>query len=92
MTGFVTGFVTCFLTGFPAVLVTGFMAVLVIVLVVVLVTVLVTDVLTGLSPGSGGSCLDMRDTSLIRHSTPLEPYSRTMPRALWWSQGGPSFL
>ena len=26
-----------------------------------------------------------RDTSLIRHSTPLGPYSRNMPRALWWS-------
>jgi hypothetical protein len=24
----------------------------------------------------------------IRNSGPLGPYSRTMPRALWWSQGG----
>ena len=29
-----------------------------------------------------------RGTSLIRNSAPLEPYSRNMPRALWWSQGG----
>jgi len=26
-----------------------------------------------------------RGTSLIRNSAPLGPYSRTMPRALWWS-------
>ena len=26
-----------------------------------------------------------RGTSLIRNITPLGPYSRTMPRALWWS-------
>ena len=26
-----------------------------------------------------------RGTSLIRNSPPLEPYCRTMPRALWWS-------
>ena len=26
-----------------------------------------------------------RSTSLIRNSNPLGPYSRTMPRALWWS-------
>ena len=25
-----------------------------------------------------------RGTSLIRNRPPLEPYSRTMPRALWW--------
>jgi len=25
------------------------------------------------------------DTSLIRNSNPLGPYSRTMPRVLWWS-------
>ena len=29
-----------------------------------------------------------RDTSLIRNSAPLGPYSRTMPRTVWWSQGG----
>jgi hypothetical protein len=29
-----------------------------------------------------------RGTSLIRNSAPLGPYSRTMPRALWWSYGG----
>jgi hypothetical protein len=32
-----------------------------------------------------------RDTLLIRNSAPLGPYSRTMPRALWWSQGGGLF-
>ena len=26
-----------------------------------------------------------RGTSLMRHNTPLGPYSRTMPMALWWS-------
>ena len=26
-----------------------------------------------------------RGPSLIRNSTPLGPYSRNMPRALWWS-------
>jgi len=26
-----------------------------------------------------------RGTSLIRNSAPLGPYSRAMPRALWWS-------
>ena len=33
-----------------------------------------------------------RGTSLIRNSAPLGPYSRTMPRALWWSEGGGLFL
>ena len=33
-----------------------------------------------------------RGTSLIRTSAPLGPYSRTMPRALWWSRGGALFL
>ena len=33
-----------------------------------------------------------RETSLIRNSAPLGPYSRTMPRALWWSLGGGLFL
>ena len=28
---------------------------------------------------------DYRGTSLIRNSAPLGPYSRSMPRALWWS-------
>ena len=31
-------------------------------------------------------------TSLIRHSAPLGPYSRNLPRALWWSSGGGCFL
>ena len=26
-----------------------------------------------------------RGTSLIRNRVPLGPYSRTMPRLLWWS-------
>ena len=29
-----------------------------------------------------------RGTSLIRDRPALAPYSRFMPRALWWSQGG----
>ena len=34
-----------------------------------------------------------RGTSLKRNSAPLGPYSRNMPRALWWSQlGGGCFL
>ena len=28
-----------------------------------------------------------RGTSLTRNSLPSGPYSRTMPRAPWWSQG-----
>jgi hypothetical protein len=33
-----------------------------------------------------------RGTSLIRNSTPLGHYGRTMPRALWWCQGCVLFL
>ena len=33
-----------------------------------------------------------RGASLIRNSAPLEPYSRTMPRALWWPKGLGGFL
>ena len=33
-----------------------------------------------------------RVTSLIRHSAPLGPYSRTMHGALWWPRGGGLFL
>ena len=33
-----------------------------------------------------------RGTSLIRNTAPLEPYRRTMPKALWWSQGRGLFL
>ena len=29
-----------------------------------------------------------RGTSLIRNRPRLGPYSRTMPKALWWSKGG----
>jgi len=28
----------------------------------------------------------------MRNSTPLGPYSRNMPRALWWPSGGVLFL
>jgi len=31
---------------------------------------------------------EYRGTSLIRKSAPLGPYSRSIPRALWWSWGG----
>ena len=33
-----------------------------------------------------------RGTSLIRNRHPVGPYSRTMPRLLWWSWGGWRFL
>ena len=33
-----------------------------------------------------------RGTSLKRNRRRLGPYSRTMPRALWWSYGGGLFL
>jgi hypothetical protein len=33
-----------------------------------------------------------RDTSLIRNTRPVGPYSRLMPMALWWSQGRGLFL
>jgi hypothetical protein len=33
-----------------------------------------------------------RVTSLIRNRRSLGPYSRTMPRALWGSQGGGRFV
>jgi len=33
-----------------------------------------------------------RGTSLTRKRTPLGPYRRPMPRALWWSCGGGGFL
>ena len=35
---------------------------------------------------------EYRGTSLMRNSAPLGPYSRTMRRALWWSEGGVLFL
>ena len=31
-------------------------------------------------------------TLLIRNCTPLGPYIGTMPRAIWWSEGGGLFL
>ena len=31
-----------------------------------------------------GAVVDYRGTSLLRNSAPLGPYSRTIPRALWW--------
>ena len=33
-----------------------------------------------------------RGTSLIRNCAPLGPYSRIMPRALWWPSGGGRFI
>ena len=30
-------------------------------------------------------CVQYRGTSRIRNRAPLGPYSRNMPRALWWS-------
>ena len=33
-----------------------------------------------------------RGTSLIRNRVPLGPYSRTMPRALWWPYEVGGFL
>ena len=33
-----------------------------------------------------------RGISLIRNKPPLGPYSRTMPRALRWSEGGGQFI
>ncbi|KAJ1473209.1 hypothetical protein T484DRAFT_3365307 [Baffinella frigidus] len=33
-----------------------------------------------------------RGTSLMRNRLPVGPYSRTMPRVLWWSWGGGQFL
>ena len=33
-----------------------------------------------------------RSTSLITDNPPLGPYSRTVPRVLWWSSGGWLFL
>jgi len=36
--------------------------------------------------------LGYRGTSLIRTRPPLGPYSRPMPRGLWWSWGGVRFL
>jgi hypothetical protein len=33
-----------------------------------------------------------RGTSLIRPPPPVGPYTRTMSRAVWWSQGGVPFL
>ena len=35
---------------------------------------------------------EYRGTSLARKRTPLGPYSRTMPRLLWWCCGGGRFL
>ena len=39
--------------------------------------------------GNLGRVLSYSGTSLIRNSTPLGPYNRTMPRALRWPYGGP---
>ena len=37
-------------------------------------------------------CIVYRGTFLTRNSAPLRPYSRTMPRALWWPWGLVLFL
>ena len=39
-------------------------------------------------------CIDRiyRDTSLIRNTSLLEPYSRNIPEVLWWSYGEGLFL
>ena len=53
------------------------------------------DLRSRVCAAGGGSkvlALPDRDTSLIRNSTPLGPYSRTMPRALWQSWGGGQFF
>jgi len=42
----------------------------------------------GGADGGGG----YRVTSLITSTPLLVPYSRTIPRVLWWSQGGVLFL
>ena len=34
----------------------------------------------------------IRTTSLIRNTPLLRPYRRTIPRVMWWSQGGGLFL
>ena len=36
--------------------------------------------------------LRYRGTSFIRNTPLLGPYSRTMPRVLWWFKGGCCFL
>ena len=33
-----------------------------------------------------------RGTSLLRNCFPLGPYSRPIPKVLWWSWGGGAFL
>ena len=35
---------------------------------------------------------DLQGCLAIRNRSPLGPYSRLMPRALWWSWGGRRFL
>ena len=42
--------------------------------------------------GSNVGRQSYRGTSLIRKRLPLGPYSRPIPRALWWSMGGGLFL
>ena len=36
--------------------------------------------------------LEYKGTSLIRNTSLLGPYSRTIPRIIWWSWGGGCFL
>ena len=44
-------------------------------------------------PGAGPTIRPpYRDTSLIRNTPPVAPYSRNMPRALRWSWGEGAFF
>ena len=51
-----------------------------------------TEEVAGLRARGGALLTRYRGASLIRNSPPLGPYSRTKPRALWWSWGGNLFL
>jgi len=44
-----------------------------------------TGLLARIRSAAGGTIGVYRSTSLIRKRRPLGPYSRPMPRALWWS-------
>ena len=46
----------------------------------------------GTVPCSGKGASWYRGTSLIRSNPLVGPYSRPMPRVLWWSYGGECFL
>ena len=46
------------------------------------------NVSASISGGASQDHLGYRVTSLTRNCSTLGPYSRPVPRALWWSQGG----